>query len=322
MNLDVFFKISQLLNVSIVELVALNYDLKPALSELVNFNKFDQNLISKFNQASKLCKKLGLHLAVSECKFVVNSPQGIFKLVDLKDPQKGKLGVGISKNKRDAVEAVDLYYKKTKDSKYSWDFAVLHGYPECCTKFGDYLCQNSKGDKKRDPNNFGFTNPAVESLKNSKNFAWQLNVFANSLLSYYPCHLACQESVTYVDKIISIFEKLKPDYAHRWKEILQEPTSLYWTCADKILLYGDFKGDFKNSEVKYNKSVPEITSKEFYQNNDSKFLNSLNNIYQKIKQGNRLIMRPKYFEVYKDKKRITKIKKDNQYVPVLVKPNK
>jgi len=37
---------------------------------------------------------------------------------------------------------------------------------------------------------------------------------------------------------------------------LKNPASLYWTCVDKIFLYGDFKGDFKNSEIKYEKSDP------------------------------------------------------------------
>jgi len=51
------------------------------------------------------------------------------------------------------------------------------GYPKCCLDFGDYLCKNSKGKKELDPNNFGFANPAVESLKRSKDFCLAVKCF-------------------------------------------------------------------------------------------------------------------------------------------------
>jgi len=287
------------------------------MSELLNFNKFDNSFINKLDKVSQLCQELSLHLAVSKYKFIVNSPRGIFKIVNLDDSRKGKLGLGISKNQKNALEGVNLYSKKMKNSYYSREFANLHGYPKCCSDFGDYLC-----NEDNNPNNFGFKNPAVESLKRSKNFAWQLNIFTESLLSYYPCSLTCQESISQVNKIMAIFDRLKPKCSVRWRDILQKPASLYWTCADKILLYGDCRGDFKNSEIKYNRADSKIGSGEFYQANDPKFLSNLRGLYKKIKMGNRLVMTPGYFEIYKDKKRIGKIKKDNQYVPVLVKPNR
>ncbi|MBU2219691.1 hypothetical protein KJ665_00930 [Patescibacteria group bacterium] len=308
--------------ISSLELIAVVYGFKPTMAEMINFNKFNKSFINKLDKINRLCKELSLHFVVSRYKFIINSPRGIFEMIDLDSPQKGKIAIGISKDKSAALEGVDLYYKKTLVSEKGRRFGQVMGYPECCLDFGDYLCQNSKGDKNHDPNNFGFTNPAVESLKRSKEFAWQLNVFTNSPLSYYPCTLNCQESIKYVNKLFKILKRINPTSEKNLMDILKEPISLYWTCVDKILLYGDFKGDFENSEVKYHKSVPKIKSRSFYQSNSSNFLNNLNDIYKKIQRGNRLVMAPAYFEIYKDKKRIIKIKKDNQYEPVLVKPNK
>ncbi len=305
-----------------IELIALLYDLKPTMGELINFDKYDQPFINKLNRVNQLCKKLGFKLGVSNCKFIVNSPRGIFEMVDMDDKRKGKISLGVSKDISKALEGVDLYYKKTLDSRDSRKFGEVMGYPKCCLDFGDYLCLNSKGDKKRDPNNFGFSNPAVESLKRSKNFAWQLNVFSYSLLSYYPCHLECRPSIKFVNDILEILKVMDPERVKITEESLKEPASLYWTCVDKILLYGNFKGNFKNSEIKYHKSESKIESGVFYQENDENFLNNIENIYKGIKKGNRLVMTPQYFEIYKDKKRITKVKKENQYIPVLVKPNR
>ncbi len=321
-NYEIVKEISRLAGLSFVELMALLYDIKPCLADLLNFEKFDRKYINKLDRVNQLCKKLGLNLAVSQYKFIVNSPRGIFEMVEMDDKRKGKISLGVSKDMDKALEGVELYYKKTLDSKDSRRFGEVMGYPTCCLDFGDYLCQNSRGDKERDPDNFGFANPAVESLKRSKDFAWQLNVFSYSLLSYYPCHFDCQPSISYVNNILKVFNQVDPIKVKEYKSLLCDPATLYWTCADKILLYGDFKGDFKNSEVKYNKVFSDISSGSFYQDNDPGFLNNLKKIQRRIKQGNRLIMTPKYFEIYKDKKRVAKIKKDNQYVPVLVKPNK
>jgi len=242
--------------------------------------------------------------------------------VDMADKKKGKIALGLSKDIDKALEGIELYYKKILDSKDSRKFGEVMGYPKCCLDFGDYLCENSKGDKKRDPNNFGFSNPAVESLKRSKNFAWQLNVFSYSLLSYYPCSLTCAPSISFVNKMIDLLKVVDPERVEMTVNSLKEPASLYWTCADKILLYGDFKGNFKNSEINYNKSISMLNSEKFYQSNSPRFLNNLKKIQEKVQQGNKLIMAPAYFEIYKDKKRIAKVKKNNQYEPVLVKPNK
>jgi len=317
-NNEVIEEISRLSGgqISSLELMAVIYGFKPAMAEMVNFNKFSKSFINKLDRINELCKKISLHFVVSKYKFIINSPRGIFEMIDLDSPPKGKIAIGISKDKNAALEGVDLYYKKTLVSGGGRRFGQIMGYPECCLDFGDYLCNENV-----DPDNFGFKNPAAESLKRSEKFAWQLNVFTNSSLSYYPCTLNCQESIGYVNKLFKILKRIDVGRGEYLMGLLREPASLYWTCADKILLYGDFKGDFENSEIRYHKSVSMINSGSFYQNNSSDFLNNLNNIYKKIQKGDRLIMTPAYFEIYKDKKRIVKIKKGNQYEPVLVKPN-
>jgi len=310
-------EISDLVGLSCIELLVLTHNLKPAVADLVNFDNFDRAYIKKLDRVNQLCKELSLNLAVSECKFIVNSPRGIFEIVKMDDERKGKISLGIAKDIKTALEGVNLYYKKTLNNKDSRKFGEVMGYPKCCLDFGDYLCNPDDN-----PDNLGFKNPAVESLKRSKDFSWQLNVFSYPLLSYYPCTLACQPSVSYINSIFEIYQIVHPKLVKWMESLLKEPTTLYWTCADKILFYGDFKGNFKNSEIRYNRTVSEITSGEFYQKNDTNFLDNLENINKEIQKGNRLVMTPKYFEIYKDRKRIKKIKKDNQYVPVLVKPNK
>lgn len=307
---------------SVLELIGVVYNIKPTMGEMVNFDKFDNNFIDKLNKINNLCKKLSLYFIVSTKKFIINSPLGIFEMVDFKDPRKGKIAMGISKNKEDAIEGVNLYYKKSLNKKSNREFGKVMGYPECCLDFGDYLGKNSKGDKKIDPNNFGFSNPAVESLKRSKDFAWQCNVFTNSPLSYYPCSLTCQRSINYVNKIMGILKKVNKFHYDFLLEYLKEPASLYWTCADKILLYGDFKGDFKKSHLKYNLVEEELNSINFYQENDKKLIKEMNDVLNFIKQGNAIIMRPTYFEIFKDRKSLIRVKKENKYMPVLVKPNK
>jgi len=307
---------------SVLELIGVVYGIKPTMAEMINFNKFDKDFIEDLNKISYLCKKLSLHFVVSTKKFIINSPLGIFEMVDFKDPRKGKLAVGISKNKEDALEGVNLYYKKTLTDKGNREFGKIMGYPECCLDFGDYLCENSKGNKDFDPNNFGFANPAVESLKRSKNFAWQCNVFTESPLSYYPCSLDCQESIDYINKLFKILKEINEQHYEFLIDYLKKPASLYWTCADRILLYGDFKGNFEKAELEYDKSEARLDSIEFYQQNSMKLVKELDRVKSFIEKGNKIIMRPNYFEIYKNNKILFKFKKNNKYMPVLVKPNK
>ena len=309
------FEISELTDLSTQELVAVTHDIKPAMAALRNFEGYSLEFINKMNKVSRLCKSLDLSFAVSNCKFIVNSPRGIFKMISLKDKREGKIVYGIAKNKEDAVEAVNLYYKKMKDSKDSRAFGKLMGYPDCCLDFGDYLCNSDKG-------NFGFKNPGLESIKNSKEFAWQLNVFTYPMISHFPCSLTCRKSIEYVDKLFKCLDSLDIDYSDKYRRYLKEPASLYWTCADMILLYGDFKGDLSNSEMAYTKIEPMLTSEEFYQENDQNFINSLKSILEKVKEGNRIRMTEEYFEIFNGTKSIIRVEKQNPYIPVLVKPTK
>jgi hypothetical protein len=320
MNLEEKFEalkeINRLVGVSLLELVAVIYDQKPVLGEVINIKKYDQELINRLNKANEICKTFSLKLAVSNCKFIVNSPLGIFEKIKLEDERPGKLAIGISKDMDKALEGVELYYRKMLSSEDSRRFGEVMGYPECCLDFGDYLAGETSED------NFGFRNPAVESLKRSQDFHWQLNVFTFSMLPYYPCSLSCTESIKKVDDNLTAAKELSPSFYSRNKNYACEPASLYWTCADRILLYGDFKGDFYNSEVAYAQVESLIDSINFYQENNRDFIDYLKKVDSKIKQGDKIVMAPEYFEIFKKEKSIAKFKKDNKYEPVLVKPNK
>jgi len=312
---DALNKISRLSNLSTVELVAVLFDIKPAMADAITL---DKNLSQNLKEIKKLCGMLSLELSQSRFKYVVNSPRGIYEEIPINDSREGKIILGISKSISKAKKAAEYYHLKCIDSKYGEKFGRLMGYPECCLKFGDYL--NNSSD---DPNNFGYKNPAVESLKRSKKFAWQLNVFTGSLLSHYPCSLNCQKSIDYVDKTLAILDKIMPEFSSYVKLNLKEPASLYWSCADRILLFGEFKKDKKNnkSEIKYNKSISKITSAEFYQKNDLDYIKELEKIEKMIKKGDRIAMNPNNFIIYQGKKKLCCIKKQNKYTPILVKPD-
>ncbi len=308
-------KISRLSYLSTVELVAVLFDIKPAMADAITL---DKELIQNLKEIKESCKILSLEFAQSRFKYIVNSPRGIYEEIPINDPREGKIILGISKSISKAKKAAEYYHLKCIDPSYGKKFGRLMGYPECCLDFGDYL-NNPTGDS----NNFGYKNPAVESLKRSKKFAWQLNVFTESLLPHYPCSLNCQKSIDYVDKVLAVLDKIMPDFSAHIKFNLKEPASLYWSCADRILLFGKFKKDKKRdkSEIKYHKSISKITSSEFYQENDMGYIKQLKKIEKMIKNGDRLVMESNHFTIYQGQKKICYIEKQNKYTPILVKPD-
>jgi len=270
-------KISNLTHISTVELIMTVMDFKPALAEMVIY---DAKAKKNFNQVRKYAHQLGLHLAISKHKYIVNSPQGIFKEIPIKDPRKGKIIIALSKSKDKAEKGAGYYHAKMIDGAYSYKFGKLMGYPECCLKFGDYL----KNDNN-DPNNFGFANPAIESLKRSKYLDWRLNVFTNSLLSHFPCSLTCQKSIDYIDKYIDCLKYVDKEKSKHFTDLLTKPASLYWTCADQILIYGDFKPyTLGTGEIKYHKIEPKLTSASYYQENDKQKLTLWKKIEKQLKK--------------------------------------
>ncbi|MCL4406061.1 MAG: hypothetical protein M1586_01630 [Patescibacteria group bacterium] len=307
-------EIGQLFYLSSLELLGVVYDIKPAMAE-ANTGVYDVSTPARLKKLGELCSELGLKMAFSRRKYIINSPRGIFQEVSLDDPRDGNLIIGISKDRKKALSAVAHYHWKMLDSRYGKSFGKLMGYPDCCLEFGNYLNNNDAN-----PDNFGFRNPAVESLKRSKKVAWQLNVFILSLIPHFPCSLDCSPSKKYVDAILDAMRDVAPDFVAETEDQLKNYAALYWNCADRILLKGDFQSDdFLHSEIAYKKMEPRITSAEFYQDNDSSYLAELRMVQKKIVEGNRLTMTPDFFEVYKDGKSLIKKKKDHPYIPILVK---
>ena len=95
----------------------------------------------------------------------VKNVQKKIKEISLDESHSGRIIFALSKSKEKAVKAADYFYKKMFISTYGYKFGKLMGYPECCLKFGGYL-----DNKINDPDNFGFKNPGIESLKRSRGF--------------------------------------------------------------------------------------------------------------------------------------------------------
>jgi len=62
---------------------------KPAMADAIFLDSKLQQNIEKIRVQGQ---KIGLHLATSKCKYIVNSPQGIFEEIPLNDPRLGKQG--------------------------------------------------------------------------------------------------------------------------------------------------------------------------------------------------------------------------------------
>jgi len=305
-------KLNTLTHLSLVELVMTVLDYKPAMADAIFL---DSELEKNMEEIRNHAQKIGLYLATSKYKYIVNSPRGIFKEIPLNDSRPGKIIIALSKSEDKARKGAYYYHAKMIDGIYGYKFGKLMGYPECCLKFGGYL-----DNKINDPDNFGFKNPAVESLKNSKYIDWRLNVFTYSLLSHFPCSFTCKESIKYVERFLACMDYINKDKSLFIKDRLTKPASLYWTCADRILLYGDFKPyTLGTGEINYKKIEPEITSDTYYQEVDKKKIAQWRNIEKFLRQGNKLIVTDDLCTIYLDKKKIFEIKKDNRLIPVLVK---
>ncbi len=310
--------ITKLFNLSAYELLAVIYNLKPAMAE-ANTGVYDSSSSEKLDQLGRICSELGLKMAFSQKKYIINSPRGIFEEVELNSPEDGNLVIGISKDIQTSLSAVAHYRWKMKDSIYGRSFGKLMGYPDCCLDFGDYLC---KGHGDSNSNNLGFRNPAVESLKRSKKVAWQLNIFVASALPHYPCHLNCNKSKDYVNGLFEILKIAAPEIYLRHTMMLKNDISLYWSCADKVVFHGHFikKGNsFADTEAQYNSADFHINSSTFYQANSDSYLNQLEVIKQAIKEGDKIITTPKYFEIRHSKTVLLKINKSHELIPVLLK---
>lgn len=299
---------------SIEELIMVFMDYKPASAEPIYFN---EELKINLPRIQKLANNLGIYFSTSAHKYIINSPRGIFTEIPLNDTRLGKIILSFSKSADKAFNGAFYYHKKMLDSSYGYKFGELMGYPECCLKFGDYLANNNS-----DPKNFGFKNPAIESLKRSKHFDWHLNVFTTSLIPHFPCSLTCKKSIEYVKKVIECLECIKELDIDKKKKHLTQPASLYWTCADRILLYGEYKAySLGYGEISYSKLESKVASGTFYQIVDEDNLELWNKIYKHLEQGNKLVVTKHYCRIYKDNALLFQLKKEDQHTPILIKPD-
>jgi len=304
-------KIVELSHLSGAEILMTIMDSKPAMADAIFL---DAKLQSNLKEISNYAETAGLCLAISKYKYIVNSPQGIFKEVAISDSHPGKIILALAPTKDKARKGADYYHAKMIDGRFGYKFGKLMGYPECCLKFGTYL-----NNQDSNPDNFGFKNPAIESLKRSNHFDWHLNVFTISLLPHYPCSFTCAKSIKYVERLLMYMDYVNKEQSSFLKDYLKTPISLYWTCADRILLYGDLKRtSLTTGEVKYNKIEPMLNSNTFYQEVDKNKFAEWHKVEGALKEGNRLVVTDKKCSVYKGRECLLNINKANKYVPDLV----
>lgn len=313
-------KIGGLARVNWIEIFATYFGLKPSMAE-ANTGIFNEESAKRFSEASELCKDIGMTFAGSTHKYINNSPRLIFEEVPLYDPRAGSIIIGISKDPKKAISAVAHYHLKTMDTRYGRSFGELMGYPSCCLDFGDYLANN-----KSDPNNFGFKNAAFETLKKSDELAWQLNVFSTvNFLSHFSCSFTCKPSIAYVDNFLALLAIADPELAKQTIHHLRDYASLYWTCVDKVSMIGDYTRKdkhFRQGELAYDNKTLDwgIGSDRYYQENDKEFLERMSEAKRAVAAGNRIITTEEAAIIFSGADELLKIKKDNDFTPLLIKP--
>ena len=317
---DASRRIGSLASLSWIEIFAAYFGLKPSMAE-ANTGTYNDNAVKRFSETAEICKSIGMTFAASNHKYIINSPRGIFEEIPLDDKRDGCVILGISKDPKKAVSAVAHYHLKSKDTRFGRSFGELMGYPSCCLDFGDYLANTSS-----DPNNFGFKNPAIETLKRSDELAWQLNVFSTkSFLSHFSCSFNCKQSIDYVDNFLKLLTIADPAAAEETIRSLKDPVSLYWTCVDQADMSGEYiKNDkmFRAGEARYDNRTIKWGggSDTFYQNNDAAFLSKIASAKEALAQGNKVVATTNEITIYADNDELLKFKKDNEFLPLLIKP--
>ena len=304
-------RICKLANLSEVELIMTHLGHRPATAAAI---PSDSRLEKNIDSIQKYALKIGLHMVVSK-KLITDKK---YVIEDQKnESHAGRIIFAFSKSKNKAALAAKYFYMKSFDNEISHKFGELMGYPDCCLDFGKYMC-----NPECDSSNFGYKNPAIESLKRSNKFDWHLNIFTTSLLSHFPCSLTCTKSIKYINKLFKYYDSVDEVYSKTLKNMLITPASLYWSWVDRILLYGFFKSNkLGTGEINYYKIGSMIYSKSFHQQNENGFDIKWKNIEEYLRQGNKLTVTDDSCIIYMNKKRIVEIKKNNKYIPLLIKPN-
>jgi len=108
-------KLSTLTHLSLVELVMTVLDYKPAMADAIFL---DSELKKNMEEIRNHAQKIGLYLATSKYKYIVNSPRGIFKEIPLNDPRPGKIIIALSKSEDKARKGAYYYHAKMIDGIY------------------------------------------------------------------------------------------------------------------------------------------------------------------------------------------------------------
>lgn len=309
-----------LLGISPTEFIAVIKDIKP----VVLWSIPEEKLNSAKQGLKEIEEIYGLNYKISEKRHLINSNRDFSQVISRNNSEPGNFWVSISKSKDLVLKSNFYYLKKLKerdpDSRlYSYKFGKLMGYPECCLKFADSLSGNF-GDEKAIHKNYIWSKAHIRSLMNSKKISPLLNIFTGApLVSHVPCHLNCQESKKYANKILKELEKENFKYTSLKKHFLFNLNSLFWYYTHFILLKGKKIGG--NFEYQDYLPIPFSGNKscgirKFY-NPDTNFQKKFEKSSQLIQKGNLLKMQRDCIQVFKEKKKIGEIKKEWEFEVIL-----
>jgi len=214
---------------------------------------------------------------------------------------KRKTVCAFSKKKRIAEETINSFVVGKDPEK----IGRLLGYPECCVKSHSYFFRH----------NLQHHSPIVvyQSYRNSK----RLNFLTNNLLnfssrlsnredyrrlreysilnehfpipliylqfiSHIPCSYDCEESIKMGKEIDALLKKYTPEVEKVVKYTLSKPI-LFFDVLEWIIFDGYVRGNI----LFYKKVIPPISSIDF-------------SLLNKITKGNKIIIREKKIEIFKD----------------------
>ncbi len=220
----------------------------------------------------------------------------------------------ISKDPQRISEFEKVYFKEGGIDKFM-NVGKLLGYPECCScRYVERIQNKSKDIRVRDSyfqavqdseyfspfcnSLFCFYGRGNEDVAQNLSLIWAKNdpfIFSGSgqmfFISHAPCSFDCKESIEYGKNVYEILKENNPEIAEEMIKIFSKPI-LFFNMFEFIVLDGE--ADKKRASYKG-------ISPPFLLINES--------IFQKVKEGNSLVVFDDRIEISKDGKKIHVIPK-------------
>lgn len=155
----------------------------------------------------EFCTQNQLYLIKSKFKVLITknkiySHKGI--RIAANDTREGMYFIYISKDEKTALLA--HYYELTGNDT---ELGFILGYPSCCVNFFCHNFSDQNPDLQLAP-----TNPWTNLTKRNQDCV---------LLSHFPCHSECAESIRLAQQYASLLQKNAPDLYREMMNLLQLP---------------------------------------------------------------------------------------------------